>query len=170
MATGRKTVVVGQVLDPDVWGNPLWDQSVQTFATAADRLAQFPAPKAGAVTWLDDVKRHEYWTGTSWQAVAAPVDGRLVAGVTDGAGVFTFNHFLPLTPTWCVVSPAQQSTDALSLIMTPVVWALSATQIKIAIRREDTHVWFPGQPVSLHVSYGVTLRNAVALRPAGVDE
>lgn len=69
MATGRKTVVVGQVLDPDVWGNPLWDQSVQTFTSAADRTAQFAAPKQGAVTWLEDVKRLEVFNGTAWVPV-----------------------------------------------------------------------------------------------------
>ena len=69
MATGRKTVVVGQVIDPVAWGNPLWDQSVQTFASAADRLAQFPAPLKGAVTWLDDVGRLEVWNGTAWVRV-----------------------------------------------------------------------------------------------------
>ena len=71
MATGRKTVVVGQVIDPDAWGNPLWDQSVQTFASDADRTTQFPAAqrKAGAVTWLDDVKRFEAWDGAAWKAI-----------------------------------------------------------------------------------------------------
>jgi hypothetical protein len=70
MATGRKTVVVGQVIDPVTWGNPLWDQSVQTFASAADRTAQFPAPKQGAVTWLEDVKRLEVHNGTTWVGVS----------------------------------------------------------------------------------------------------
>lgn len=68
MATGRKTVVVGQVIDPVAWGNPLWDQSVQQFASDADRTTQFPTAqrKLGAVTWLDDVKRLEVWDGTAW--------------------------------------------------------------------------------------------------------
>lgn len=70
MATGRKTVVVGQVIDPTVWGNPLWDQSVQTFASAADRTTQFPNPLMGAVTWLDDVKRLDCWNGAAWVPVS----------------------------------------------------------------------------------------------------
>lgn len=70
MATGRKTVVVGQTLDPVVWGNPLWDQSVQTFASNADRTAQFGAPKQGAVTWLEDVKQLQVYDGTAWVPVA----------------------------------------------------------------------------------------------------
>jgi hypothetical protein len=69
MATGRKTVTVGQVIDPTTWGNPLWDQSVQTFTSAADRTSQFAAPKQGAVTWLEDVKRLEVYNGTAWVPV-----------------------------------------------------------------------------------------------------
>lgn len=69
MATGRKTVVVGQVIDPVAWGNPLWDQSVQTFASAADRTAQFAAPLKGAVTWLDDVKLLEVYDGVAWRQI-----------------------------------------------------------------------------------------------------
>lgn len=67
MATGRKTVVVGQVIDPNTWGNLVWDQSVQTFASAADRTAQFPAPKAGAVTFLEDVKQWQGYDGAAWR-------------------------------------------------------------------------------------------------------
>jgi hypothetical protein len=74
MATGRKTVVVGQVIDPVVWGNPLWDQSVQQFASAADRSAQFPTPKNGAVTFLEDVQRLELRANGVWAPVTpAPV-------------------------------------------------------------------------------------------------
>jgi hypothetical protein len=81
MATGRKTVVVGQVIDPVVWGNPLWDQSVQQFASDADRTAQFPVGqrKAGAVTWLDDVKRLDVWDGAAWRPVSPPSPAYLQA-------------------------------------------------------------------------------------------
>ena len=85
MATGRKTVTVGQVIDPNAWGNPVWDQSVQTFASAADRATQFPAPLAGAVTWLDDVRRLEYWTGTKWDPLGQ------TAGVQSGSSVVTLS-------------------------------------------------------------------------------
>ena len=66
MATGRKTVVVGQVIDQVAWGNPLWDQSVQSFASAADRAAQFPAPLQGALSWLEDGKSLEAFDGNKW--------------------------------------------------------------------------------------------------------
>lgn len=52
MATGRKQVAPRQTIASQ-WGNEVWDQSVQTFATIADRNTQFPTPKRGAVCMLD---------------------------------------------------------------------------------------------------------------------
>jgi hypothetical protein len=72
MATGRRTVAPGQDIASD-WGNTVWDQSVQQFASAADRSTQFPAPKAGAVSWLDDVKQLETYNGTAWVGTGAAV-------------------------------------------------------------------------------------------------
>lgn len=81
MGTGRKTVVVGQVIDPVAWGNPLWDQSVQAFASDADRTAQYPAGQrhAGAVTWLEDVKQLDVWDGAAWRPVSPPSPAYLQA-------------------------------------------------------------------------------------------
>lgn len=87
MATGRKTVVVGQVIDPTVWGNPLWDQSVQTFASAADRLAQFPAPRQGAMVWLEDLKRFEGYNGAAWVPVSGIWQDYVPAWLAGGVGV-----------------------------------------------------------------------------------
>jgi hypothetical protein len=90
MATGRKTVVVGQVLDPDLWGNPLWDQSVQTFASAADRATQFPNPKMGAVSYLEDVKRLEVYHGASGVPMGwTPIDYRTHAELSGNATAAT---------------------------------------------------------------------------------
>lgn len=88
MATGRKTVVVGQVIDPVAWGNPLWDQSVQQFASDADRTAQFPAGqrKPGAVTWLDDVKQWQGWDGVGWVVLNTDLQGLTVTDTTPRTG------------------------------------------------------------------------------------
>lgn len=67
--TGRKQVAPGGVIQSAEWGNPLWDHSVQCFNSAADRANQFPTPQRGAVTWLDDVARLEWWNGTAWTAL-----------------------------------------------------------------------------------------------------
>lgn len=68
MATGRKTVAPGQTIASD-WGNLVWDQSVQTFANAAARTTQFPSPKPGAMSYLEDTKRLEIYTGSAWVGV-----------------------------------------------------------------------------------------------------
>jgi len=92
MATGRKTVVVGQVIDPVTWGNPVWDQSVQQFASAADRTSQFGTPLKGAVTWLDDVARLEVWNGALW----VPVTGFTPPGTWPAPVVGAINVNRPI--------------------------------------------------------------------------
>lgn len=113
MATGRKTVVVGQVIDPVGWGNPLWDQSVQSFASAADRTAQFPAPKQGAPSWLEDVKRLDVYDGAAWTPVALAKPVVLAC---------------PLAATW--TPPGGYSAPRLSLVAGR--WTLTATWVNTA--------------------------------------
>jgi hypothetical protein len=88
MATGRKTVVVGQVIDPVAWGNPLWDQSVQEFASDADRTAQFPVAqrRPGVVTWIDDLKLWQGWDGAKWVRLSpgAVANAGVIAGAAYG--------------------------------------------------------------------------------------
>ncbi len=76
-ASGRLSVAPGQTIS-SAWGNTLWDQSVQQFASAADRDTQFPAPKDGAVCYLLDaqtlwVRRAGAWKGLPMGLVAEAV-------------------------------------------------------------------------------------------------
>jgi len=92
VSTGRKVVAPGEIV-ASTWGNLLWDQSIQQFENAADRDAQFPAPKAGALVYLAD-------TGTYWRKFAAgwgrlgPVGGiasiNVPAGTSPASVVTTF--------------------------------------------------------------------------------
>jgi hypothetical protein len=143
MATGRKTVVVGQVIDPTTWGNPLWDQSVQTFASAADRTSQFPTPKQGAVVWLEDVKRLEFYNGTAW--VPLGMFGKPVTGTSDAGGTLPpFAHGGSIAP-WAVqisvVGGPVGMADAAAQNFTGIIHNVTATTIQIRVRREDTHAW-----------------------------
>lgn len=70
-ATGRIVVAPGQTIESAAWGNPVWDHSVQCFASAADRTSQFPVPHEGAMTFLED---------THWLYVYAAGDWRVVRG------------------------------------------------------------------------------------------
>jgi hypothetical protein len=135
----------------------LRETTVRSFASAAARTAAVPAPKEGAVTWLEDVNHLEVYSGSSWLVAAAPQDGRVVSGSTNGSGLLTFPHLLGRTPTWCTATMANSGTDSLNLLMTPVVFTLGPTTISIAIRREDTHAWFLNQPVVVYVNYGLSI-------------
>lgn len=97
MATGRKTVAPGQTIASE-WGNFAWDQSVQQFASTADRNTQFPAPLDGAVCYTAVEKT--WWVRVSgvWRtlvtdtgpAVHAPtLRTRQPADQSFGAGVMT---------------------------------------------------------------------------------
>jgi hypothetical protein len=83
--TGRKQVAPGGLIQSAAWGNPLWDQSLQCFNSAADRDNQYPAGSwhAGAQVWLDDLKQVQVYTGTAWRVVHAELGttGNTLAGV-----------------------------------------------------------------------------------------
>ena len=87
--TGRKQVAPGQLIQSSAWGNPLWDQSIQCFNSAADRDNQYPAASwhAGAHVWLDDVKQVQVYTGSGWRVVHAELgtSGNVLAGVAFSA-------------------------------------------------------------------------------------
>lgn len=83
MATGRKTVAPGQIVASD-WGNTVWDQSVQTFASAADRATQYPAPHAGAVSWIEDAKRLDTFQNGAWQYLGPNQSGGSFGAVLWG--------------------------------------------------------------------------------------
>jgi hypothetical protein len=57
-AAGRVQVAPGQTI-ASTWGNQTWDQSVNVFATPADRDQQWPAPLDGAAAFTLD-------TATLW--------------------------------------------------------------------------------------------------------
>ena len=94
--TGRKTVAPGQPISSSSWGNLVWDQSIECFASAADRDNQYPqaARHPGAPVYLEDVKVLQYWDGAAWQPFA-PIKLSL------GSTVF---------PTWGAAFPAGHCT------------------------------------------------------------
>jgi hypothetical protein len=83
--TGRKTVAPGQTIASD-WGQAAWDQSVQCFASIADRDNQYGAGAvhSGSMAWLDDVKQLTvYAAGIGWRVVGADitVSGSQLTGI-----------------------------------------------------------------------------------------
>lgn len=97
---GRVQVAPGQVIQSTVWGNPLWDQSVQEFASVADRNTQYPAPHNGSVCWT--AAEGQWWGYRSgvWVPMWAGSAG-YAASRTSAAGVGggTFNLLVGITVT-----------------------------------------------------------------------
>lgn len=127
MAEGRRQVGPGQTIAAD-WGNAVWDQSVQTFTSAADRDNQFPNPQRGAVTYLEDLDRVEIRGATSWMAIAQSNltsirVGQAVAS-TNAAG----GYYVPFGVTYrtiprVMLSAADSNADVL------IAHALNAPQV-----------------------------------------
>jgi hypothetical protein len=67
--SGRIQVSPGQTIQSAQWGNIVFDQSVIPFLNAADRDAQWTAPKEGAVCYLLDVHRLYLYEAAGWQPV-----------------------------------------------------------------------------------------------------
>lgn len=152
MATGRKTVVVGQNIDPVAWGNPLWDQSVQTFASAADRTAQFAAPKQGAVTWLEDVKRLEVYNGTAWVTIAPVVQAGYMTATTDVNGIVSIAHGLGRIPSGAFVQFGGTTVSGMDQKITcrmPKAWQTTTT-VQVQFSRQDTGTTFGNAPVEFN--------------------
>ena len=57
---GRLVVAPQMPVDPEVWGNTAFDQSVQTYPNASTRTLQWPNPAEGARSFLMD--SHTAWT------------------------------------------------------------------------------------------------------------
>ena len=107
MAEGRTTVGPGQVIGSD-WGNTVWDQSIQTFASSADRATQYPAPHEGAAAWLEDTNRLDVWDGSQWRTVLLGSTGTRTFSAssvvtTNSAGGYTIG-FGPFLSTPVVVA------------------------------------------------------------------
>ena len=62
----RKVFQNGYPLPASDLNTYLMDQAVQTFASATARTAAISTPSKGMVSWLDDVNKFQYYTGSAW--------------------------------------------------------------------------------------------------------
>jgi hypothetical protein len=91
-STGRLIVNPGDVI-ASAWGNTTYDQTVQAYVSAADRDAQWPAPKDGAAAYTAD--SGSLWLRQSglWKAVAL---GWLAGGPGGGSAVVVGSAWTPV--------------------------------------------------------------------------
>ena len=93
-ATGRVQVAPGQTISSATWGNPVWDQSVNCFASAADRDAQWPSPHDGSVCYTVDQAVLWLRMGGIWKVVSAAIH----AGMYRGAAFNVNNTLVAAAP------------------------------------------------------------------------
>jgi hypothetical protein len=66
---GHVTVSPGQTIASSSWGNPVWNQSIQCFASTSDRDAQWPTPTDGAMCYTVDTQSFwQYRATLGWKS------------------------------------------------------------------------------------------------------
>jgi hypothetical protein len=63
-----KVFTNGSVLQASEVNDNLMRQSVSTFSNAAARTAAITSPSEGMLTYLEDVDRYEWWSGSAWRS------------------------------------------------------------------------------------------------------
>ena len=86
-------VVPDQTIE-SAWGNTIRDRTVTPFANVAARTTAIPTPKAGMVTWLDDVKRLEVYNGTVWRPMSNKTNPTAVIGSSPTGPLYAFEENL----------------------------------------------------------------------------
>lgn len=71
-----KVFTNGSTLQASEVNDNLMRQAVSTFSNAAARTAAITAPSEGMLTYLEDVDRYEWWSGSSWRS---PFGSTLIA-------------------------------------------------------------------------------------------
>jgi hypothetical protein len=62
----------GSVLAASEINENLMNQAVIVFSSSATRAAAITAPLEGMLTWLEDVNRYEYYSGSAWTPLGSP--------------------------------------------------------------------------------------------------
>jgi hypothetical protein len=150
---GHQVVAPGQTVASD-WGNHVWDQSVQCFASAADRDTQYPTPHAGAVCYTID-------TGMIWVHRAgawAPV-----SGITPGSNAM-IGTIAPGRPVLRSTGWTGNSTDGngLSTIaLSPLGAVTCVLDVQVTpswSQANNQNGWFPMIRLDLSSTSGVVMQ------------
>jgi hypothetical protein len=84
------------------------------------------------------------WTGTRWYA---PTEG-YVSQTTDISGNIIVPHSLGVTPTGVLITPQQQSSDAIQRIVSITATSRDATNFVAYVIRRDTNAPFAQNPIT----------------------
>lgn len=127
-----------------------WDQlSVPTVTSNTDRGTKYATPASipeGFRIWHSGLKATQCWdsTNTKWRFTLSGT-----AGVTtDGSGLANAPHGGGQTPTSVVIAAGSQATDALSVVVKPLVWSYDATNFTVRVVRTDSSSYMGAQPLN----------------------
>lgn len=138
----RKVFQNGYPLPASDLNTYLMDQAVQTFASATARTAAISTPSKGMVSWLDDVNKFQYYTGSAW-ADLVPAQAQTV---TDKSANYSI-----------------VAGDAYSLIRsTSTAITITIDNVLTAGQRIDFAQYGSGQ-ITFAAGTGVTLNSADSL-------
>lgn len=146
MATGRKQVAPRQTIASQ-WGNWVWDQSIQTFATLNDRNTQFPSPPRGACCAIDDHPGMLFmWDGARWMTEVAAN----VAVTTNGFGSAVVPLAFPFGVRPTVQFTVEAAAPPYDFFATIDQTNTASTQLTALIRAMSNNTAVANTAVSLH--------------------
>lgn len=125
---------------------------VITFRSVAN-MNTWQAPDGTQAYCLDSDKLYQSQSWV-WRPLA-PV-GTQFAGSTNVNGILTIVHNFGSAPRWAQVTMLNNGIDALSKIVSPIIWDTSfgPTNLQVRFRRSDTNDWAASQPVSGFLTVG----------------
>lgn len=137
MAVGRKTVAPHQTIASQ-WGNWAWDQTVQCFATTADRTSQFPNPPIGACCTVENIPGVlMQWNGTAWYGWQVGSGGY----TANGSGGFSIPFPTPFAVTPLVNFMTGTGDASTASFLAVVVANMSATQLNGVASNRTGGLW-----------------------------
>lgn len=96
--TGRIQVAPGQTISSSTFGNAVWDQSINCFASTADRDTQWPSPHEGShCVTVDTGSRWVYRSG-AWHGIPMGYVAQIVGPATQINCGSTLTQLITFSP------------------------------------------------------------------------
>lgn len=112
-----KVFTNGSVLNASEINDNLMNQSVMVFSNSTARAAALTAPVEGMLTWLQDLNRYEYYSGSAWVAFGGAGLELLRTSTLNGISTLSLGSntdpvFTSTYDNYKVIISTRNSTDA----------------------------------------------------------
>lgn len=154
---GRVQVSPGQTISSASWGNPVWDQSINCFASTTDRDSQWPTPHEGSECYTVDTGSPWVYRSGAWHGRPKGFIGSVIGPATQtDAGATAVNVLsLPVT----LVQGRRYRVEAQSLASQQTATGNPVSTLA------DTGGYIPG---TVRVFFAIGLAGGVAITGSGV--